>query len=125
MTRLRVQRVNELIQRVLAEEVTKKLNSAIKGFVTIRSVSTNRDFSQADVFFSVFGADEDVAQAQEVFEEARANLQTAVGREVRLRHTPQLNFIFDDGEGRAARIDRLLDEEKRTREESGADASAS
>lgn len=107
---MRTRRVADEIQRVISERVVRGLKDPIPGFVTIREVEVNRDFTQAKVYYSVFGSDEEKREAHEVLERHLGLLRAEVGRKVRLRNTPELLFIQDETGERAARIHQLLDE---------------
>ncbi|MFZ9889703.1 MAG: 30S ribosome-binding factor RbfA [Myxococcota bacterium] len=110
MTSYRPKKVGEEIRRVLSEKLLRGLRDPLPGFVTIREVEVNRDFTRAKVFFSVIGTDSDKQGAQAVLEGARGLLRAEVGKKVRLRNTPDLVFIQDESGERAARIHQLLGE---------------
>ena len=106
----RKKRVGDEIRRVLSERILRGLCDPLPGFVTVRDVEVNRDFTRAKVFFSVIGSDDEKAEAQAVLDDSRGMLRREVGRRVRLRNTPELVFIQDDSGERAARIHALLDD---------------
>lgn len=106
----RTKQVGEEIQKVISERLIRGLKDPLPGFVTIRGVEVNSDFTRAEVYFSVIGSEEDKAGAQEVLNEARGYLRKEVGKKIRLRNTPQLVFINDDSGEVAARIHSLLKE---------------
>lgn len=108
MSQLRTRRVAEEIQRVVSERILRGLKEPVPGFLTIREVQVNRDFTQAKVFYSVIGSDADKLGAANVLESQRGMLRREVGRQVRLRNTPELLFIADETGERAARIHELL-----------------
>lgn len=108
MATYRPKRVGEEIQRVLSEKLIRGLKDPLPGFVTVREVQVNRDFTRAKVFYSVIGSDADKKGAQEVLDANRGMLRVEVGRKVRLRNTPELVFIQDESGERAARIHHLL-----------------
>jgi ribosome-binding factor A len=116
----RPKRVGEEIQRVLSEKIIRGLKDPLPGFVTIKSVEVNRDFTRAKVFYSVFGSDEQKKGAQEVLEASRGLLRSEVGRKVRLRNTPDLVFIADETGETAARIHKLLNDVRPEDPEEGA-----
>lgn len=108
MATYRKKRVGDEIQRVLSERIVRGLKDPIPGFLTIREVEVNHDFTRAKVYYSIFGSDADKAEAQEVLDASRGYLRTLVGQKIRLRNTPELVFISDDSSERAARIHKLL-----------------
>jgi ribosome-binding factor A len=110
MATMRTKRVGEEIQKVISEKLIRGLRDPLPGFVTVREVEVNRDFTRAKVYYSVIGSDEDKVGAAKVLEAERGHLRREVGKKVRLRNTPELFFIQDDSGERAARIHQLLDE---------------
>jgi len=110
MSSLRQKRVAEQIQKVISERIIRGLRDPLPGFVTIRDVDVARDFSHAKVFYSVIGSDADRKIVREVLTQQRGQLRAEVGRQVRLRLTPELTFVEDTSGERAARIHSLLAE---------------
>jgi len=119
----RPKRVADEIRKVISERLVKGLKDPLPGFVTVRDVEVNRDFSQAKVYVSVFGSDEDKAGAIEVLNAHKGAMRRELGQKVRLRNTPSLTFELDESGERAARIHKLLDDvrpdEAETASESG------
>ncbi len=109
MSSFRKKRVADEIRKVLSERIVRGLKDPLPGFVTIREVEVNTDFTRAKVFFSVFGSDEDKQGALDVLTDHQKSLRSEVGKKVRLRNTPELVFVLDESGERAARIHQLLD----------------
>lgn len=118
---IRTERVNEEIRKVLSERLVRGLRDPLPGFVTIAAVDVTSDFSHAKVWVSVIGSDEEKEGAVQVLRDNRGALRSEVGRNVRLRQTPELHFLLDEAGERAARVWRLLDEE---RQRAGVDPSS-
>jgi ribosome-binding factor A len=100
--------VAEEIRRVLSEKILRGLKEPLPGFVTLSEVEVNKDYSQAKVFYSVYGSEEDRANVEKALNELRGMLRKEVGKKIRLRNTPELVFVHHGGSERAARIDALL-----------------
>jgi len=109
---IRTARVAEEIQKVLGERLVRGLRDPLPGFVTIRAVEVTSDFGHAKVFVSVFGSPAQKAAAIEGLKAQRGSLRKEVGTKIRLRQTPELQFILDESAERAARVHALLDEAK-------------
>ncbi len=58
---------------------------------------------------------ERIKRAQKGLERVSQRLRRAVGRELGLRHAPELRFEYDEGQDARDRIDQLLEEVKRER----------
>ena len=76
------------------------------------SVDTSPDLRQARVYVSVLGDDEQRAETMAGLESAHGVLQQCVARELRMKHTPTLQFVFDESIDRGMRITELLDDEE-------------
>ena len=109
---IRTARVAEEIQKVLGERLSRGLRDPLPGFVTIRAVEVTTDFAFAKVFVSVFGSDEQKQAAIEGLRAQKGALRKEVGTKIRLRQTPDLQFVLDESAERAARVHALLDEAK-------------
>jgi ribosome-binding factor A len=114
----RSRRLNAIVQEVLAEEV-ERLTDPRLAMVTVTGVSVAPDMRQATVFFSTLDLS-DLRQAQAGLRAAAPRLRSAIGREVRIKFTPQLQFVPDQGVVQGERIDALL-RELATEEEDSTD----
>ncbi len=76
------------------------------------SVETSPDLRQARVYVSVLGDAEQREATMAGLESAHGVLQLAVARELRMKHTPTLEFLFDESIGRGMRITELLGDDE-------------
>lgn len=110
MTGHRSFRVAEAIKK----EVTQMLGVEIKdpriGFVTVTGVEVCPDLRHAKIFVSVFGGDEAKVQTLQALNKAKGFVRSELGKRIRLRHTPEVEFRFDESIERGARIMELLNE---------------
>ena len=105
----RMRRVNESVRQVLSESIGQLKDPRI-GFVTITGVETSADLRYARVYLSVLGAERKRAQTLAGLEAARSLLQAQLGRELRMKRTPQLAFEYDPSVERGVRMTKLIDE---------------
>ena len=103
----RMRRVDEAVRAVLSGAITTDLKDPRIGFVTVTAVDTSADLRQAKVFVSVLGSQDDIAASLDGLRSAHGFLQRRVAQELTLKHTPTLEFVFDDTAIRADRINRL------------------
>ena len=108
MTTERMRRVDEAMREVLSDALTQDLKDPRVGFVTVTAVDTAPDLRSARVFVSVLGDEEVREESIAGLQSAHGYLQRAVASQLRLKHTPQLQFEEDDTARRADRIERLL-----------------
>jgi ribosome-binding factor A len=100
----RMRRVNEAVRAVLSDAITRDLKDPRIGFVTVTAVHTSPDLRHATVYVSVLG---DAEPSLDGLRSAHGFLQRRVAQELRLKHTPTLEFAYDDTAERADRINRL------------------
>ncbi len=106
------QRVGRLREELKKEssEVIRKLKDPRIGFVTVTDVDVSGDLRHVRIYVSVYGEDETKAQTMAALEKATGHVRTEIGRRIRLRHTPEIHFQFDESMERGARIFALLRE---------------
>ena len=111
MTADRMRRVDEAMREVLSGAITSELKDPRVGFVTVTSVDTASDLRHARVYVSVLGTDSVRRRSLDGMRSAHGYLQRRVADELHLKHTPTLDFVYDDTLDRAQRIDELLERE--------------
>ncbi len=97
-------RIAEQIKRVVAPAIAARARDAGLGMATVTAVEVAPDLSEARIFVSVFGHNDDLTALRE----ARADLRRLVGHELRLKKVPRLTVEHDPTIARAAHIDELL-----------------
>ena len=107
----RMRRVDEAMREVLSAAITQGLKDPRVGFVTVTSVETSPDLRHARVFVSVLGEDPQRGRTMDGLRSAHGYLQRRVAAEPTLKHTPTLDFLYDDSVDRSLRIQELLEEE--------------
>jgi ribosome-binding factor A len=105
----RMRRVNESLREVLSEAVGE-LNDPRIGLVTVTGVETAADLRSARVYVSVLGSERKREQSLVGLQAAHGVLQSRIGRELRLKRTPQLAFEYDPSVVRGVEMSRLIDE---------------
>lgn len=105
----RMRRVNESLREVLSEALVELKDPRI-GFVTVTGVDTSADLRQARVYVSVLGSERKRRRTLTALASAHGVLQARIGRELRLKRTPQLTFEYDPTVERGVRMSQLIDE---------------
>jgi ribosome-binding factor A len=108
----RMRRVNEAVREVVSVRIAEGLRDPRIGFVTVTSVDTSPDLRHARVYVSVLGSPDEREATMAGLESAHGLLQQSVASELRLKHTPTLQFVFDESIQRGMRISELLDHEE-------------
>ena len=105
-----MRRVDEAMRDVLSGAVTQELKDPRVGFVTVTDVRTSPDLRHARVYVSVLGDAATREASLEGLRSAHGFLQARLAASLRMKHTPQLDFRYDDTAERADRLERLLSE---------------
>jgi ribosome-binding factor A len=108
----RMRRVNEAVREVLSARIAEGLKDPRIGFVTVTAVETSPDLRHARVFVSVLGGDPERASTLAGLASSHGVLQGQIARELRLKRTPTLEFVYDESIARGMRITKLLAEEE-------------
>src|SRR5437868_5742419 len=106
----RMRRVDEAVRAVLSDAISKDLQDPRVGFVTVTAVKTSPDLRHARVYVSVLGDEAQRADSMAGLRSARGFLQGRVAGELTLKHTPTINFEYDESVDRGMRISQLLQE---------------
>ena len=101
-------RVGKLIQQKITQLLLRESNDPRLALVTITDVVVNRDTTRAEVYYSIIGTAEELAEVQAALEKAAPWLRAEMKPTLRLRHVPQLVFIYDPSLERGERIESLL-----------------
>jgi ribosome-binding factor A len=101
------------VAEAIREEVASFLQEGAKdprivGLVTVTGVDVTRDLRQAKVFVSIMGSDAERAATFEGLESVASFLRLRVGKALRLRIAPDIQFRADQSVAHAARIEQLL-----------------
>ena len=113
----RLLKVNEALREVLSQEIAALKDPRI-GFVTVTGVETSVDLRHAKVFVSVLGGARERERSLAGLRAAHGRLQERMAADVRIKRTPQLQFLYDESIDRGMRIESLI---KRYEGELGAD----
>lgn len=109
----RTQRIGDQMQRELALLIQREIKDPRLGMVTITAVDVARDLGHAKVYITVMGTELDeatqVGQSLKVLKEASGFLRMMLGKVMKLRTIPQLNFHYDASIRRGAELSALIE----------------
>ena len=111
----RIEKINAQVKREISSML---LLGDIKDprlkFVTITEADVTKDLRQARVKFSVLDTSaKNIERVQEGLDSARGIVRRLIGERVRMRYTPEINFIYDRTLEFSDKIDRTLAEIKK------------
>jgi ribosome-binding factor A len=103
----RTARLNQLLQEIVAEEV-ERLDDDRLGFLTIVGVEIEPDLRRAVVWYTALDSDGGDAELVEALADHRTRIQGAIGRQARMKRTPELTFRPDAVIRQAERVEQIL-----------------
>ncbi len=103
----RSERVAGQLRRDLARLIQQEIKDPGVGFISLSDVEVTRDLSHAKVFITVFEPDK-AKTSLAALRRAAVFLRRRLGRELRLRHVPELHFLHDDSVEQGGHIDQLI-----------------
>src|SRR3954471_2872654 len=106
-----MRRVNEALREVLSSRIAEGLKDPRIGFVTVTAVETSPDLRHARVFVSVLGDETEREQTLTGLTSSHGVLQSQIARELRMKRTPTLEFLYDPSVDHSMRINELLERE--------------
>lgn len=116
MVRLRVEKVQQAIQQEISSMLLLDVKDPRIKFVTVTGVALTDDMSQAKVFVSLYGSDEEKKEAWAALNKAKGFLRSEIAKRIRLRFAPELILAKDTSLEYGAHIDSLLQKIKESEE---------
>jgi ribosome-binding factor A len=114
----RPDRVGELIRQELAQMLARDVHDPAIGLLTVTRVQVTPDLQLARVFYTQIGDDRAKRETTKALGRATPFLRRQLGARLRLRRVPEIQFKFDEGIERQARIEEILlglEQERRDR----------
>jgi len=103
-----MRRVEETCKEELSALIHRRIKDPRIGFVTITEVKVSPDLSHARVYVSIMGNDEERKASYAGLDSARGYLRSCLGKKLRLRTLPELEFVHDDVTTDALRLDGIM-----------------
>lgn len=99
--------IKKEISGIIADEIKDpRVNPAI---TTVTDVQVSRDLGHAWVYISVFEDNEEDRNAVlAALEKAAGFVRSQIGKRIRLRHIPEIHFVFDRSILYGAHINKVL-----------------
>jgi ribosome-binding factor A len=109
MSENRVRRVAEQIKKDVSQIIGAQIKDPrIAGITSVTEVQLTRDLRYASVYVSIYGSDVEKEETLQTLMRASGFIRSEVGRRIRLRYTPEINFFLDNSIEYGARIDSVI-----------------
>jgi ribosome-binding factor A len=111
--------VADQLRAEIADLVARELQDPGIGFLTITYVKVTGDLQSARVYYTTLGDPKARRETERALRRATPFLRRQIGRRLRLKRVPELEFFFDDAVERGDRIEQILQDlsEERARED--------
>ena len=113
----RIDRVNELMKREVSQIIREELQDPRIQFVTVTYVKVSPDLRYAKVSFSVLNGVEEAEKTLKGLNQARGLVRKLIGQRIKMRYTPEIEFVHDKSAEYGAFIEEKLREIQNESEE--------
>ena len=112
MNEIRLKRVESLIREKVSSLIMtgEVKDPRVDASVTLTQVKAAKDLVSARIWVSSFGGEEATRRAVKGLNNAAGFIQSRLGREIHMRHTPKLYFTTDNSIRESLVVNRLIDE---------------
>jgi len=104
----RSDRIGDLLIEVISDLLRKEIRDPRIGAVTLTGAKVSKDLRQARIYFNVLGRPEQQKDVLAGLKSATGFIRTKVAKQLNLRFVPAIEFIYDETEDEAQRIEGLL-----------------
>ena len=105
-----------MLRDALVEVLRHDVKDVPLGLASVNEVEVSPDLHLARVFMSGFN-EEETRNVVKALQQRAPRIRSLLGKRIRLRYTPELDFRYDDTAARAGRIESLLSELKKDEDE--------
>ena len=110
MSKVRVEKVQELMKQEISDIIFNELKDPRIGFVTVTSVACTEDLREAKIYVSVMGDEKKARDTLNGLNSSLGFVRREIGKRIRLRFTPEISFALDTSLNYSDHIQRLLNE---------------
>lgn len=111
MTGRRAERLAEQIKEEVSLIIAGEVEDPRVGFVTVTDARLTPDLHYAKIYVSIIGTEAEAHASMAALKHAAGFIRTQLGAVLRMRRTPELQFVRDEVTESAARIEEILSEE--------------
>ena len=108
----RSDRIGDLLIEVISDLLRREIRDPRVAAVTLTRVHVSKDLRQARIYFNLLGGAERRDEVLAGLKSATGFIRTRAGKELKLRYVPAIEFVYDDTEDKAQKIERLLNQIK-------------
>ncbi len=108
----RLDKIADLLKKELAVLIQKEVRDPRVGMVSVTAAKVTRDLAWAEIYVTILGTEQSgtVEEGVEVLNHAAGYLRSLLAKNLNLRTTPKLRFLYDDSIVRGSRLSSLIDQ---------------
>lgn len=104
----RVDRLQSQIIKELAAIIGEELKDRPPSLITFTRSEISKDLRYAKVYFSVLGGEEEIDACRVFLKRHAGVIKKIIGNRMRLRHMPELRYVYDKTGENVSRIGEIL-----------------
>jgi len=113
MPKYRLARLESLLKREISDIIRREINDVEFGLTTITKVILSGDLQHAKVYVSIYDKEDKQQQLMRHLKNSSRFVKGIVGRRVRMRYVPDIDFIQDKSMEEADRIFKIMQDIKK------------
>lgn len=103
---------DKVLQKAVCPERKHGLDGAVSALASVTEVKISNDLQVAKVYLSIYSDDAGRDAAMAGLQRLEGYVRKHIGRQVRLRLTPEIRFLMDESIERSERVMKLLEQVK-------------
>lgn len=108
MSKLRIEKLQELMKQEISKIILTDLKDPAIGFVTVTNVELTNDLRHAKIWFSLFGEAEKQKETLLALERSLGFIRSELSKRIRLKFMPELHLQTDKSLDYSDHIQKLL-----------------
>lgn len=105
----RISRISQEIKKLISSLLLDSIKDPrISPMTTISEVKVTNDLSYADVYISVYGSPDEKNSSLDGLQSAKGFIKKEIGRNLDLRHVPEIKFHLDETVEHGMHIEELI-----------------
>ncbi len=109
----RSDRVGDLLLELVSGLLTKEVSDPRIGTITLTEAVVSKDLKHARIYFNLLTKNEGKAEVLSGLKSATGFIRSRIAKELKLRYVPTIEFVYDDTQDQARRIEDLIQQAKK------------
>ena len=104
-----------MLLELVSELLSREVSDPRIGPITLTGVEVSKDLRRARIYFTLLSPGGDKAEVLSGLKSATGYIRGKVAKELKLRLVPTIEFVYDETQDHAQRIEDLLQQVKKER----------